>query len=303
MTTTLVTTELPFPLYARGKVRDIYELPDDRLLLVATDRLSAFDHVLPTAIPDRGRVLTRLSAFWFTQTTSILPNHFLSLASEAAGRIGFPGVEALDEVGDRGMIVRRARRIDVECVVRGYLAGSAWEEYRRAGTVAGMRLQDGWKMADRLPGPIFTPATKAATGHDENITFAHMQDLVGAALADRLRSVSLALYGFAHAHAERCGLVLADTKFEFGLHPDGTLLLIDEALTPDSSRYWDAKAYAGGEYLPFDKQYVRDYLMRINWNREPPAPALPPDIVAATAERYREVYRRLIGSPLDEVQT
>ncbi len=296
-TALLSTTDLPFPLHARGKVRDIYELPGDRLLLVATDRLSAFDHVLPTPIPDKGRVLTRLSAFWFARTAHLLPNHFLSL--DPSGLI-HPADPMLAALHGRSMVVRRAQRIDVECVVRGYMAGSAWEEYRAGGTVAGLPLLAGLPPGAALPEPLFTPATKAATGHDENITFAQLDAAVGRDLARRLREASIALYGFARQHAAACGLVLADTKFEFGLLADGTLLLIDEALTPDSSRYWDAAAYGRGHLEPFDKQFVRDYLTRIRWNREPPAPSLPPDVVLATTARYREVCHRLVGALLDD---
>ncbi len=293
----LSATDLPLPLLARGKVRDMYRLPGDRLLLVATDRISAFDHVLPTPIPDKGRVLTRLSAFWFTRTAPLIPNHFLSLEISEAG----PAVAIQEALRGRAMVVRRARRIDVECVVRGYLAGSAWEEYRARGTVAGVRLPPGLRPGDALPEPLFTPATKASSGHDENIIYEQLAAAVGPALAARLREASLALYRFAHEHARGCGLILADTKFEFGLLPGDTAgasaapILIDEALTPDSSRFWDAEAHARGELVPFDKQFVRDYLSRVNWNREPPAPALPPDVVAATTARYREVYRRLTG--------
>jgi phosphoribosylaminoimidazole-succinocarboxamide synthase len=293
----IAATDLPFPLRARGKVRDIYALPGDRLLLVATDRLSAFDHVLPTAIPDKGRVLTRLSAFWFARTAHLVPNHFLSLDLDGLLPPSDPMLAALR---GRAMVVRRASRIDVECVVRGYMAGSAWEEYRTGGTVAGLRLPAGLRLGATLPEPLFTPANKAATGHDENITFTQLKAAVGLDLAQRLREASVALYRFAHAHAAARRLVLADTKFEFGLLPDGALLLIDEALTPDSSRYWDAKAYRQGHREPFDKQFVRDYLTRIRWNREPPAPSLPPDVGAATTARYREVYRRLVGEPLDD---
>jgi len=292
----IAATDLPFPLQARGKVRDIYVLPDDRLLLVATDRLSAFDHVLPTVIPDKGRVLTRLSAFWFARTAHLVPNHCLSLDLDGL----LPPAEPIPAVlRGRAMVVRRARRIDVECVVRGYMAGSAWEEYRAAGSVAGVRLPAGLRPGAALPEPLFTPATKAATGHDESITFTQLEAAVGPDMARRLREVSVALYRFAHAHTVACGLVLADTKYEFGLLPGGTLLLIDEALTPDSSRYWDAAAYRHGQLEPFDKQFVRDYLTRIRWSREPPAPSLPPDVVAATAARYREAYRRLVGEPLE----
>ena len=289
-TAVLSQTALPLPLVARGKVRDVYALGEDRLLIVATDRLSAFDHVLPTPIPDKGRVLTLLSAFWFERTATLVPNHLLTLDLRP---LGLP-----DELQDRAMVVRRARRIDVECVVRGYLAGSAWEEYRERGTVGGVALPAGLRPGDRLPEPLFTPATKAAAGHDENITVARLADLVGPALAHELRERSVALYRAAHALAWERGLVLADTKFEFGFGPREDLILIDEALTPDSSRYWDRAAYAAGRPEPFDKQYVRDYLTRIGWNREPPAPALPPEVVAATRERYRECYRRLVGRAL-----
>lgn len=294
--TTIAETDLPLQRLTRGKVRDIYVLPEDRLLLVATDRLSAFDHVLSTAIPDKGRVLTRLSAFWFARTAHLVPNHFLSLDPAPF----LPSAEWGAELRGRAMVVRRARRIDVECVVRGYLAGSAWEEYKTGGTVAGVPVPAGLQPGAELPTPLFTPAIKAASGHDQNITFAHLQATVGPALADELRDASLRLYRFAHAHAAGCGLILADTKFEFGLQGDGTLLLIDEALTPDSSRYWDVHAYRAGRLEPFDKQVVRDYLTGARWNREPPAPGLPPDVVAATAGRYREVFRRLAGRPLDE---
>jgi len=291
----VVETSLSYPAVARGKVRDIYLLPEDRLLMVATDRISAFDHVLPTTIPDKGRVLTMLSAFWFERTAQLVPNHFLSLDPDG---LLSPG-DAADLRG-RAMVVRRARRIEAECVVRGYLAGSGWEEYRSGGAIAGLRLPGGLGPGDPLPEPIFTPATKAATGHDQNMSFADLVAAVGAELAARLRDASLRLYAFARAHAAGRGLILADTKFEFGRAPDGTLLLIDEVLTPDSSRYWDERAYRRGELISFDKQFVRDYLIRINWNREPPAPPLPAEVVVATTERYREAYRRLVGAPLPE---
>ena len=291
----VVETSLSYPAVARGKVRDIYLLPEDRLLMVATDRISAFDHVLPTTIPDKGRVLTMLSAFWFERTAQLVPNHFLSLDPDG---LLSPG-DAADLRG-RAMVVRRARRIEAECVVRGYLAGSGWEEYRSGGAIAGLRLPGGLGPGDPLPEPIFTPATKAATGHDQNMSFADLVAAVGAELAARLRDASLRLYAFARAHAAGRGLILADTEFEFGRAPDGTLLLIDEVLTPDSSRYWDERAYRRGALIPFDKQFVRDYLTRINWNREPPAPPLPAEVVVATTERYREAYRRLVGAPLPE---
>jgi phosphoribosylaminoimidazole-succinocarboxamide synthase len=279
--TALLETRLGLPLFARGKVRDTYELPGDRLLMVATDRISAFDHVLPTGIPGRGNVLTQLSIFWFQRTGHLLENHLIE-----------PGEDG------RSMVVRRAQRIDFECVVRGYLAGSAWSEYRRQGTMAGEPLPAGLHQSEKLPEPIFTPATKAETGHDENITYSRMCDEVGEDLAVKLRDASLQLYGFAAAHAERSGLILADTKFEFGLI-DGRLILIDEALTPDSSRYWDAETYqVGSAPESFDKQFVRDWLEQSGWDKESTPPALPDDIVEQTRQRYLTAYERLVGQPL-----
>jgi phosphoribosylaminoimidazole-succinocarboxamide synthase len=284
--TALLETRLELPLYARGKVRDTYELPGGRLLMVATDRISAFDHVLPTGIPDRGTVLTQLSIFWFQRTGQLQENHLLQ-----------PGEDG------RSMVVRRARRIDYECVVRGYLAGSAWAEYRRQGTMAGEPLPPGLRQSERLPEPIFTPATKAETGHDENVTFDRMSADVGGDLAGRLRDASLRLYAFGAEHAERSGLILADTKFEFGTVPgEGgavRLLLIDEALTPDSSRYWDAAQYqVGSAPESFDKQFVRDWLEQSGWDKESPPPALPEEIVDQTRQRYLAAYERLVGEPL-----
>jgi phosphoribosylaminoimidazole-succinocarboxamide synthase len=279
--TALLETRLGLPLFARGKVRDTYELPGDRLLMVATDRISAFDHVLPTGIPGRGNVLTQLSIFWFQRTGHLLENHLIE-----------PGEDG------RSMVVRRAQRIDFECVVRGYLAGSAWSEYRRQGTMAGEPLPAGLHQSEKLPEPIFTPATKAETGHDENITYSRMCDEVGEDLAVKLRDASLQLYGFAAAHAERSGLILADTKFEFGLI-DGRLILIDEALTPDSSRYWDAETYqVGSAPESFDKQFVRDWLEQSGWDKESTPPSLPDDIVEQTRQRYLTAYERLVGQPL-----
>ncbi len=290
----VMETHLDLPLFSRGKVRDIYDL-GDRLLIVATDRLSAFDCVLPTGIPDKGRVLTGLSAYWFARFGRLVRTHDITTNPEA-----FPAVlrphRAL--LAGRTMLVRRCRRIDIECVVRGYLAGSAWQEYGRAGEISGVALPAGLRLGSRLPTPIFTPATKAASGHDETISFARMAGETGGALAGRLRDVSLALYRAAAEEAERRGFILVDTKFEFGLL-GGELVLIDEAVTPDSSRFWDAAAYArSGSTESFDKQIVRDYLERLGWNKMPPAPALPPDVVEATRDRYREVYRRITGRPL-----
>lgn len=279
------------PRFGRGKVRDTYDL-GDRLLLVATDRISAFDHVLPTGIPGKGAVLTQLSAFWFRQTRAIVPNHLITDRIEE-----YP--EALRgqaaQLRGRSMLVRKARRIDVECVARGYLAGSAWAEYREHGTVAGEPLPAGLRLSDALPRPVFTPATKAASGHDQNISRAELRDLVGADLADRLERVTLDIYRYADRYARSRGIIIADTKLEFGLL-DGELLLIDELLSPDSSRFWPVALYRPGEPQPsFDKQYLRDWLEGIGWDKEPPAPALPPDVVAQTSEKYIEAFRLLTG--------
>ncbi len=290
----LSETRLPFPLFRRGKVRDTYVLDGDHLLMVATDRISAFDVVLPTPIPLKGAVLTMLSKFWFEQTADLVPNHLVEVVLEPkrAAELGDPNL-----VG-RAMVVRRAERVDIECVVRGYLAGSAWEEYRRTGEVCGVRLPPGLREAERLPEAVFTPATKAETGHDENISFERMASLVGAELAQKLRDLSLKLYGRAAALAEGRGIIIADTKFEFGLL-GGQIIVIDELLTPDSSRFWDAALYEPGRPQPsFDKQYVRDWLIQSGWNREPPAPPLPEEVVAGTVSRYLEAYRRLTGRDL-----
>ncbi len=296
---TLRSTFLPLPLYRRGKVRDVYEA-GPHLLIVATDRISAYDHVLATSIPDKGRVLTGLSAFWFERTRHIVANHMLAAeAEEIAGIVPGLGPVHLPVLVGRSMLVRRCARVDIECVVRGYLAGSAWEEYRRTGTVAGTVLPSGLQQGASLPEPLFTPATKAASGHDENITYPQMVEIVGAGAAGELRERSVALFQFAAAHAASCGLILADTKFEFGRH-EGRIVLIDEALTPDSSRYWDASVYPQS-LVAFDKQFVRDHLNAIGWNREPPAPTLPADVVEATRQRYVETHRRLTGRELGEV--
>ncbi len=291
----LVQAELPLPIHVRGKVRDVY-ISGDYLLMVASDRLSAFDHVLPTPVPDKGRVLTQLSAFWFAELADFVPHHMLTADVDAIAAM-LPEVgTARETLRGRAMLVTRCARFDVECVVRGYLAGSAMEEYPRTGMVAGLTLPAGLRNGDRLPEPIFTPATKAAHGHDENISFDRMVALLGGEVAETLRAISLALYRRAAAHAEARGLILADTKFEFGQR-DGRIVLIDEALTPDSSRFWDAMQYPAS-LVAFDKQYVRDYLNGIGWNHEPPAPHLPLDVVAATRERYLETYRRLTGREL-----
>ncbi|HEV2440136.1 MAG TPA: phosphoribosylaminoimidazolesuccinocarboxamide synthase [bacterium] len=291
----VTATNLDLPLVARGKVRDIYEA-GARLLIVATDRLSAFDCVLPTGIPDRGRVLTGLSAFWFDRLRRIVPNHYLSIDPGA-----FPqAVQGQREMLDgRAMLVERCRRIDFECVVRGYLAGSAWKEYRETGRACGIPLPAGLTQGSRLPQPIFTPATKNDQGHDENITSAEMAARLGAPLAGGLEAASVALYREAASVAERAGFILVDTKFEFGLRGE-EIVLIDEAVTPDSSRFWDARTYAAtGSTESYDKQVVRDYLETTGWNKQAPAPALPAEVVDAARGRYLDVYRRITGRALE----
>jgi phosphoribosylaminoimidazole-succinocarboxamide synthase len=291
MTDTLLTTDIAgLPLVHRGKVRETYRVDDAHLLLVATDRLSAFDVVFEQPIPDKGAVLTRLSAWWFEQLAPLGRSHFIS-ADPAA----LPPAARTPELAARSMLVRRADRVDAECVVRGYLAGSGWAEYRKAGRVVGHALPAGLREADRLPEPIFTPSTKAEVGHDENITREQLADLVGADLARQLEERSIALYVEGARRAEAVGLILADTKFEFGFI-DGELAVIDEVLTPDSSRFWDAERYApGSSPASFDKQFVRDFVSASGWNKEPPAPMLPDEVVAGTRDRYVAAYERLTG--------
>lgn len=295
MTAPLVSLELPgLQVYRRGKVRETWDL-GDRLLMVASDRISAFDVVLPQPIPDKGRVLAGLSCFWFERTRDIVPNHLLS--TDVAD---LPtSLKALtSQLAGRFMIVRKAQRIDVECVVRGYLSGSAWQEYRRHGTVCEERLPAGLVESDKLPEPMFTPATKADAGHDENISVRKLRDLVGDELTQRLVDASMALYRAGADYAAERGLIIADTKFEFGF-VNGQLTVIDEMLTPDSSRFWDAATYVPGRpQESFDKQPVRDWLIAIGWDKSPPAPDLPDEVVEQTAWRYREAYRRLIGRDL-----
>jgi phosphoribosylaminoimidazole-succinocarboxamide synthase len=277
----------------RGKVRDIYDL-GDKLLIVATDRLSAFDVILPTPIPDKGRVLTQLSLFWFNLIKDVLPNHVLSATEFPAPFDKFEG-----DLAGRSMLVQKTQPLPVECVVRGYVSGSGWKDYRATGEICGIALPAGLRESDRLPEPIFTPATKAATGHDENISFGQAAALIGKELVEKVRAVSLEIYGRAAARAEPRGIILADTKFEFGLL-NGQLVWIDEALTPDSSRFWSAALYRpGGPQPSFDKQFVRDYLERIHWPKTPPGPELPPEIVAVTRAKYREAFRILAGHELD----
>ena len=288
---TVLTTDLErLPLVHRGKVRETYEVDDRHFLLVATDRLSAFDVVFDQPIPDKGAVLTRLAAWWFEQLAPLGRSHFVS-----ADPPDLPEEARTLELAPRSMLVRRAHRVDAECVVRGYLAGSGWAEYRRDGTVCGHALPDGLREADRLPEPIFTPSTKAEVGHDENISREQLADLVGADLARQLEQRSVALYLEGARRAEEVGLILADTKFEFGWI-DGELAVIDEVLTPDSSRFWDAARYAPGSSPPsFDKQFVRDFVAASGWNKEPPAPTLPDEVIRGTRERYIAAYERLTG--------
>jgi phosphoribosylaminoimidazole-succinocarboxamide synthase len=287
---------VPADLHARGKVRDIYEVDDRHLLMVTSDRISAFDVVLPSPIPDKGRVLTGLSLFWFERTAGLVPNHLVTADMDA-----FPPAfrEHGDELAGRSMLVRRAEMIPVECVARGYLSGSGLKEYRASGTVCGIALPPGLRESDRLPEPIFTPATKAETGHDENISLERAGELVGEGLAQRLKELTLSLYGLGAELAAEHGVLLADTKFEFGFI-DGEITLCDEVMTPDSSRFWPADGYRpGGAQPSFDKQYVRDWLDDVGWDHEPPAPDLPPGIVAQTSQRYAEAYDRITGEPFE----
>jgi len=297
MTAILTETTLDLPLAARGKVRDISDLGDKRLI-VATDRISAFDVVLPTGIPDKGLVLTQLSAFWFEKTGDIVPNHFLSVVDDT--RIEGVPAELPRELIGRAMLVRKAQRLDVECIVRGYavLGSAGWAEYHESGTISGIKMPRGLKEAQELFEPIFTPTTKAEEGHDENITFDQAVDLVGERAANAMAVRSLAVYRFGRDYARERGIIIADTKFEFGWLDD-EVILIDECLTPDSSRFWPADQYKVGQPQPsFDKQYVRDYLTEIGWDRSPPAPELPAEIAARTGEKYREAFHRITGREL-----
>jgi phosphoribosylaminoimidazole-succinocarboxamide synthase len=284
-------TNLP-NLVHRGKVRDTYDLGGGLLLMVATDRISAFDVVLPNAVPDKGAVLCQMSAFWFRRIAQLVPNHLVDLGTEK------PDLKLPLELARRAMVVRRAKRVDVECVVRGYITGSAWAEYRKSGTVSGQAMSKGLREGDRFPEPLFTPTTKAETGHDLPMTEREVVDMAGAETARALREKAIAVYEFARRYAEGRGIIIADTKMEFGFI-EGRLSLIDELLTPDSSRFWDAQGYAPGKSQPnFDKQFVRDWLNAQAWDHSPPAPALPDDVVEKTRERYIEAYRRLTGQPL-----
>ena len=291
----LTDTELPLKLFMRGKVRDTYELGSDRLLMVATDRISAFDHVLPNGIPDRGKVLTQLSIFWFSQTDTFQPNHLVSgMVPDLP-----PALKNYrEELAGRFMIVRKAKRIDFECVVRGYLAGSAWMEHQETQTLAGEKMPPGLRQSEKLAYPTFSPATKAESGHDENITFDQMKKELGDELATKLRDASLELYKYASEFSARRGLILADTKFEFGVVGED-VILIDDALTPDSSRYWDGATYrVGVTPEAYDKQFVRDWLTRSGWDKESDPPRLPDDVVTQTRLRYLAAYQRLVGKQL-----
>jgi phosphoribosylaminoimidazole-succinocarboxamide synthase len=291
--------ETSFPtltLHRRGKVRDVYEVDVDHLLIVATDRISAFDYVLGSGIPDKGKVLTQLSVFWFELLRDVVPHHLVSSDTSAYPASLQPYAEALR---GRSMLVRRTDPIQVECVARGYISGSGWKDYVATGRICGVTLPAGLRESDRLPSPIFTPATKAASGHDENISEGQAGDLIGHELVARLKTLTLDLYARGSAHAASRGILLADTKFEFGVTADGGLLLIDEVMTPDSSRFWPADGYApGGAQPSFDKQFVRDYLESITWNKQPPVPSLPGDVVERTRAKYLDAFRRLTGREL-----
>jgi phosphoribosylaminoimidazole-succinocarboxamide synthase len=292
---TILSTDLPgFELHGRGKVRDVYRV-DNRILFIATDRISAFDYVLPTGIPDKGRVLTQLSIFWFDFLRELTPTHFLTADIEQYPESLRPFA---DQLAGRSMLVKRANMVEIECVARGYISGSGWKEYKSQGTVCGIRLPAGLRESDKLPEPIFTPATKAQTGHDENVSFEHVVSLIGHDLAARLRDLTLEIYTRAAKYAETRGIIIADTKFEFGFVGE-ELVLGDEVLTPDSSRFWPAETYKpGGAQVSFDKQYVRDYLEEIRWDKNPPAPPLPEEVAAKTGEKYRQAYQVLTGREL-----
>jgi phosphoribosylaminoimidazole-succinocarboxamide synthase len=304
LTPTLVTTDLPFPLRLRGKVRDVYDL-GDALLMVATDRVSAFDVVMPNPVPRKGEVLTLISAWWFGRTAGMVPNHLLSVDPDHIAE-RYPALAPVRETwARRSMLVRKLQPFPVECVVRGYLSGSAWKEYRESGTLAGEPLAQGLRESDRLDPPVFSPATKAETGHDENIPFGRMEEIVGAEVAGELRDRSMALYGRGRDVAAERGIIIADTKFEFGRDDGGAIRVMDEVLTPDSSRFWPAESYAAGRGQPsLDKQPLRDWLedrvARGEWNKAYPAPELPPEVIRATSERYQDAFRRLTGMTLDE---
>ena len=297
----LLDTDLPLPLFFRGKVRDTYNL-GNLLLIIATDRISAFDSVLPCGIPDKGLVLNQLSTFWFRKTADLVPNHLIEAVDDVhcldahlpvGSRFPYPSYLA-----GRSMIVKKAQLIPIECIVRGYLSGSAWAEYEQHGTISGASLPNGLQESQELPQPLFTPTTKAKTGHDQPLTMDEMKRLVGETLAEEMKQKSLAIYSYAQQYAQARGIIIADTKMEFGWD-DNKLILIDELLTPDSSRLWDAKLYKIGQSQPsYDKQPVRDWLTESGWNKEPPAPMLPPEIIEATTKRYQQAYEKITGRKL-----
>ena len=303
---TLIDTELPLSLFIRGKVRDSYHL-GNLLLIIATDRISTFDIVLPCGIPDKGLVLNQLSTFWFEKTKNLAPNHLLEVVEDvhsldsylpSEGRFPYPSYLA-----GRSMIVKKLERIPIEWVVRGYLSGSAWAEYQQSGTISGLPFPEGLKESQELPEPLFTPTTKAETGHDQPLTMDEVKGMVGEAVAEEMKERSLAIYNYAREYARARGIIIADTKMEFGMD-NGKLILIDELLTPDSSRLWDAGQYKVGQSQPsYDKQPVRDWLVQSGWNKEPPAPMLPPEVIEATTKRYREAYERLTGGSTDEARS
>jgi phosphoribosylaminoimidazole-succinocarboxamide synthase len=295
----VLQTSLPgFALLRRGKVRDVYEVDEEHLLFIATDRISAFDSVLGTPISRKGEVLTAISEFWFNYLSDLVPNHLITTKIDEMP----VQVRSFENIlRGRTMLVRRTQVFPIECVVRGYLAGSGWKDYLATGNICGHSLPPGLRESDRLPEPIFTPATKAEEGHDENISVERAAEIIGADATDALQKTSLALYNKAAEHARSCGIIIADTKFEFGRTADGSMMLIDEVLTPDSSRFWPAAYYSpGGPQPSFDKQFVRDYLESISWNKQPPAPSLPAEVAEATTSRYLEAFRLLTGRSLDE---
>ena len=297
----LLETNLPNLLH-RGKVRDTYPVDEELLLIVATDRISAFDVVLPDAVSNKGRVLNRISAFWFEKTNHLIPNHFICLADGPNVKDQYKDSSIMSaispEIASQSMIVKKAERIDIECIVRGYITGSAWGEYRRSGTVSGKPMPEGLVEGDSFPTPIFTPTTKAEEGHDVNMSDQEVIDMVGVQMAQKLEKASKEVYAFAQEYAKNRRIILADTKMEFGTL-NGQLILIDELLTPDSSRFWDMDGYGPGKSQPnYDKQFVRDYLTEQGWNQEPPAPQLPEDVISKTTERYMEAYYRITGERL-----
>ncbi|MBA7607409.1 Phosphoribosylaminoimidazole-succinocarboxamide synthase [subsurface metagenome] len=297
----LLDTDLSLPMFVKGKVRDSYDL-GERLLIVATDRISAFDVVLPCGIPNKGKVLNKLSAFWFNRTREFMPNHMIEPVDDVSSLNAYlpAGVGSPSYLAGRSMVVKKVKRIMVECVVRGYLAGSAWEEYSEKGTISGLKAARGLKESQELPQPLFTPTTKAEEGHDLPMSRKEMTKMVGESLADELEEKSLAIYNYGRGYAIARGIIIADTKFEFGMDGD-KLILIDELLTPDSSRIWEVDLYKVGQSQPsFDKQPVRDWLARSGWDKKPPAPMLPPDVIEATARRYERAYERLAGHKLSD---